>query len=516
MDFSRAGKFTGSVLLLTALLLLGLQPLQVLADGMVVRPDPQNPQWQYGSEENQLVYINYENGRQKMLLTINAQNSSNDQVWIFPVPALPEKVVISNVTSIPSFYGTALTSKAKDYLSGVQLLSAMSQLYPLAVLPLFMYSTGPISYSNDLNLLGTSGMTGTKVMLPDVQIYDQIQQNGMTTELLTAKTTQGLADYFTGKGLNFDQAQLPALKPYLGQDYTLVVSWLTMPKFYNYYDNTNQNTGTLIPTATPTPIPSQGITLEQQNYILPAPSIDVPPPGGMPTYLRRGIMVSFPTDRIFFPLYPTSVYGSTTVPATIYVTGLVNPQIYKDIADTSRVDYFTDGYASNTDSSFMDAAKANNGSLDYTRITIQAPSKLLTQDLWIDNVTPLQPLLSKSVINLVLLVILGGFIINSLLASTLGSLIVFREARTKKFWKYSLLGLTNLLTFGTFLLVLMFLPTGSIKPEDQPLMDQLKHKGYRTWSLRVIDFRKLIFAPLFTVLFLIFSVVGAEVMKALL
>jgi hypothetical protein len=508
MNFSRAGKFTGSVLLLTALLLLGLQPLQVLADGMIVRPDPQDPQWQYGSEENQLVYINYENGRQKMLLTINAQNSSNDQVWIFPVPALPEKVVISNVTSIPSFYGTALTSKAKDYLSGVEVLSAMSQLYPLAVLPLFMYSTGPVSLTNDLNLIGTSGMYGsTKVIPPDVQVYDQIQQNGMTTELLTAKTTQGLADYFTGKGLHFDQAQLPALKPYLGQDYTLVVSWLTMPKFYN---------GTLTPTATPTPIPSQGITLEQQNYILPAPTIDVPPPGGMPTYLRRGIMVSFPTDRIFFPLFPTSVYGSTTVPATIYVTGLVNPQIYKDIADTSRVDYFTDGYANNADSSFMDAAKADNGNLDYTRITIQAPSKLLTQDLWIDNVTPLQPLLSKAIISLVILVILKSFIVDSILASTLASLIVFKEARSRKFWKYSLLGLTNLLTFGTFLLVLLFLPTGSIKPEDQPLMDQLKHKGYRTWSLRVIDFRKLIFAPLFTVLFLIFSIVGAEVLKALL
>jgi len=53
-----------------------------------------------------------------------------------------------------------------------------------------------------------------------------------------------------------------------------------------------------------------------------------------------GVSITFPTDKIYFPLKPTSVYGSQKVPIVIYVMGHVTPDIYPEIEKDTQVNYF--------------------------------------------------------------------------------------------------------------------------------------------------------------------------------
>lgn len=44
-------------------------PESVLADGMIIKPDPYSDRWDYLRENNQQTFINYENGLEKMILS---------------------------------------------------------------------------------------------------------------------------------------------------------------------------------------------------------------------------------------------------------------------------------------------------------------------------------------------------------------------------------------------------------------------------------------------------------------
>ena len=86
-----------SILLLPSLTI----PNSALADGMIIRPDPYSDRWDYLGESNQQAFINYEDGLEKMILSIGMEETSGNAVWIFPVPSEPNKVVIDVVTQFP-------------------------------------------------------------------------------------------------------------------------------------------------------------------------------------------------------------------------------------------------------------------------------------------------------------------------------------------------------------------------------------------------------------------------------
>jgi hypothetical protein len=46
-------------------------PLSLLADGMVITPlDPYSNRWDFSAESSQRAFINYEKGREKMLMVV--------------------------------------------------------------------------------------------------------------------------------------------------------------------------------------------------------------------------------------------------------------------------------------------------------------------------------------------------------------------------------------------------------------------------------------------------------------
>ena len=453
----------------------------VLADGMIIKPDPYSDRWDYLGESNQEAFINYESGLEKMILSIGIEEASENAVWIFPVPADPDKTVIDVVTKIPQLRGEEVTQKAKLNLLYIKEILPMTQIYTIPFV-----SLGGVMYMGE-GTLGTpsTGLGGYDVET-DVIIHEQLVKEGITTEIITAKTAQSLYQYLKEKGLKIEQNSIPVLDYYIGKEFTFVISWIS----------------------------SQKSPLGQ-----------------------RGIFVTFPTDKIYYPLLPTNVYESQTIPITIRVVGFVSPEIFNDIKSYVEISYYLDenvyislgahGYSENefkSISEFLGSTiktksnyGANLGDIKYTKIEINAPSKTFTDDLWINNRAPLSTIpvffiashpFATGVILLILI---------SIISSLFASVVVFREARNKKgLIKFALIGIFNCFSIIGLIIATLFVATKEIKEGDKELFAELKKKGYSPRAIQSSDLRKLGFIPLFSVLFLGFSWAIIEIIKVIL
>lgn len=64
----------------------------------------------------------------------------------------------------------------------------------------------------------------------DVIVYEHLDKEGISSEIITAKTTNGLYDYLKSKGLKIESGSIPVLDNYIGKDYFFVVSWMNSPE----------------------------------------------------------------------------------------------------------------------------------------------------------------------------------------------------------------------------------------------------------------------------------------------
>jgi len=456
--------------------LILIMPGFALADGMIIRPH--DDRWDYDSETNQEALINYENNTEKMILSIGLQNSENEQLWLVPLPSQPEKVVVDVTESFPRLSGEDVFKKAKANVVDIRKILSVTQFYPFPFLN--WYSQGG---SYDGGIVSMSAVKENTTTEQDVTVYEHIEKEGIISEIITAKTANGLYDYLKNKNLKIEKGSIPVIDNYIGKDFSFVASWLSP-----------QN----LPTPTPTPIPLE----EESGSQKTTAESSIVPPYYAP---QRGLSLTFNTDKIYFPLLPTSVYGSETVPATIRVLGFVTPEIYQDIKNYATTKYYfqENKYVLQDFKNFYNGDYA--GSLKYTKIDIKAPSKFLTADLWINNSQPANTsyaiLMAKSGWNLFFLGV-ALLLIASYLAAILIGLIVFRGLRNKKIFKFGLSGLFNLFTLIGLIIAIVFWPTKEVKPEDQQLFEEIKKRGYSIAALRTRDWRKLIFVPAFSVLFL--------------
>jgi len=97
-----------------AFLLLGIifAPGFALADGGMIHFDPYSDRWDYFDETNQQAFINYENGVEKMILSVGVGDLKEGKtMWIFPVPADPNKVAVDVITKLPILRGKKFPKK---------------------------------------------------------------------------------------------------------------------------------------------------------------------------------------------------------------------------------------------------------------------------------------------------------------------------------------------------------------------------------------------------------------------
>lgn len=445
-------------LLATILLCLVLLPL-VLADGMVVMPRG------YGRERGQLAFIDYDEDTnlEKMLLSIQVDNIRGQKAaWVFPVPSNPGDVAIDVIQDMPrySHSGREVRSYARSGINSIKDGILTFQIWPV------FFFISRVMYSESFDNAEIAKDVSIEIG-QSVSVYEHIEKYGVTTELVGAEDGAAVRLYLVNKGLEVPFEANNVLRNYADKDYTFVVAWL-------------DDSGSSL--------------VKEVNGDFGAP--DYPP-----DYRRVGVQVMFKTEKAYFPLLPTSVYGSEKVPATIYINGYVTPEVPDGIKSFTRTEYMK-GYAPNVEGypvGYNNYISAGNTRGEYTIVSINnAPSKFFTDDLWFSKGAPSNINYASSLVDLLSnnegkIIFFSALVLSLLLGSLLG-FIIFRE----QWWKLTLASLANILTIIGLVITLFFVRTKNVDPV---LKQKIKSAGLVTVSR---DFkRKFIFLVSFSVLFVV-------------
>lgn len=535
----------------------------VSADGMVIyQPDPYSDGWEYSDESSQRALISFQDGLEKMAVSVNIGGvEDKNAVWLFPVPASPEKVVIDVVGEFPEVYGADVASKAKNNLSGIKDTLFGTQIYPI-LSSLFGYRDYRYFGMSDMTLSAgmAKGAPMAEAVALDVVVYEHLDKEGLSSEIITAKTANGIYDYFKGKGLKVEKGMIPALDAYIGKEYSFVASWIDNGpaaddwvsvnsrqyieqniEAYMGMPNVQAKLAELGQEYPELALGDEGIQDVASNYkqLVPYlesdegavalgklvdviqsdsslgsatrpssqlvddwsgngasnsgysssawPSMALPPDYDPADYWSdpvgddniKGILVYFPTDDIYFPLLPTSVYESKAVPATIKVIGYVDPRIYKNIENFSKVSYYTDAYyQSSGEIAALDTLLENTDPTHYTKIEINAPSKYLTEDLWMRNQAPVVALYPAIIADYPLAVSLVLLVLCSLAAVFTAGMILLNDLRAKP-GKLALLGMANCLTLIGLAAAALHIGGGQTTTKEEiVLLEKIRLKGY--------------------------------------
>jgi len=368
----------------------------VLSDGgMMYR---HNDLWGMADEGQQLAAINNKEGIQNMILSIetNEQLIGDKVVWIFPVPAVPEKTSINVLKKFPTFNGLDIEEKIEHTISDMFSLMRVTQIYSLPVL-YFTTFTGIGSVMGSIDGRGVELLSG-------LTIHETIERYGLTTELVSTTNSQSFEDYLISKDLEPPKNFKNILNDYIGQEYSFVISWISDVETYKK---------------------------EQKNI----------------QRNKLGVFISFPTEKLYFPLKPTSVYDNLLIPAYVYVLDYVEPEIYQEIKSKTKTKYyFQKNYRIPDElTDFFFGQKGSISDLKYTKISIISEANHFTQDLWMTISAPKKIQIMSFIERNNFLIGLIIFIISSCLASLIAGLIIFRKD-SPSIISFLLFGFFNFLT----------------------------------------------------------------------
>lgn len=376
---------------LIILLFLLLVPSSVNADGFSIYTDTSF--FALHTEETQVAAINYENGREELFLAVKLRELENNSVvWIIPVPANASDVNINIMEQFPQFYGEDILLRGEDVKEEV--LATASILVSMSQI-----YTSPL-----LAILWSMTMTFAFMGEGDVEVHAHVEKEGIVTEVVTAENANALYDYLKTKNITIAAGSIPIIDDYIGKTYSFVVSWVK--------------------------------SIEDERK-MPA------------------IYVSFPTDEIYYPLKPTSVYGDTKIPVLIYVAGYAKPKLYAEIEPSTEYRYFKG-------STFGTYTRITIGQSPTTKGTMISqlstpPSANFVDDLWIEKLEgPPAPIERAArayfIRENMLYFIIAWLIVASVLAGSLTGYLLFRD-----FKKFTLIGLANCFTIvGTIIATYAF------------------------------------------------------------
>ena len=265
-------------------------PFMALADGIYIEPRPDGDVSTI-SEYGQQGFINYENGIEKLVVGVEVGKSNADGVWIIPVPSAPENIEVDVASDLPVFRGDDVISKMKlslrDGLGQMAGLGLLGQVWPLPIL--FLYGITHMV----MGVVESGSQSGTTDAGNNVTVASHMEKNGLAVEVITAKDGQAIYDYLSRKNFNLKPGSIPQFDAYLNKDYSFAISWVTA---------------------------GQNGTASKEN---------------------RGIIVNFPTAKMYYPMVLTSAYGNATIPVVIRVLGHVTPEIPAAIKNYTKIEYYS-------------------------------------------------------------------------------------------------------------------------------------------------------------------------------
>lgn len=272
------------LLYLLLIITLILSPLSISADGGAIRPWLDGD-WTWTDENSQQAFINYEEGKEKLIIAVDLDEGNSDIAWIVPIPSQPDRVELDIASELPIFYGDDVMSKAKisfsENLKKSYCAGLLGQVWTFPFALVFV------------SLSGTGGRDGENTFSDNsLTVSSHIEKTGMVSEVITAKDSRSIYNYFSQKGFNIEKGSITELDSYIAKDYSFVVSWIN--------SKSADNKG------------------------------------------ERGIFVSFPISKIYYPLILTSAYEEAKIPVTIRVVGHIEPELYPEIEPYTKVSYFTE------------------------------------------------------------------------------------------------------------------------------------------------------------------------------
>ncbi len=452
------------------LLLLLFTPL-IFADGAAwVYRD----RWDLQPETNQYAIIDFENGYQRFGMTIEMDTNLPGQkaVWVLPIPASPTSTDINLVEGFPAFSGTSISKQAGDVVIGSALLSAGWSTFPLSLPLLFFFviiGRGSVMMAADYKE-GSAYYSG-------ISIYERVQLGGVTSDLVATDDPRELTNYLESKGIDLNWEYRSTLGEYVGKEYSFVITYISDWEKFLARDRLQKDRSPL------------------------------------------SLKVNFPSDKPYFPLKLTSLYGDISIPITIVMVGNFKPELYSEISSGVKTEYYRNGrviesyedYYRNSDyydgsgkyvgperydvkDFFRPGRNLNN--LEYTKIEINSPSRNFKDDLWFSEGLPIHYEFKKLVADNFWAFFILTMAIISALASIAAGRLVFKEPPISD-QRLALHGLWNFSTMVGFILATVFWNTRKM---DGKLEAQLKKKNLSTF-----DSRKLSYMVLFYFIFLFFT-----------
>lgn len=379
------------------------------ADGVAYKRGSLLEGWSLLGEKAQTALIHFHKGREALLLAIDLEERPQigSAVWIFPIPSGPQEAQIDILREEHFFSGYDIEAEFRRSLGATTIGLGSFSTFPLS-LPIIAFrqmggiKMGPIE--GDAAAAHGGGYSG-----PGVTVHRIINKMGLTTELVTTKDGEALVRYLSGKGLDLPDASLAILDWYVGREYSFVVS---------YADQV--------------------------------------------TDARLSVLVSFPTDKMYFPLKPTGVYGAQAIPVSLLVVGHVSPKLPWRIRAGSSIRYFNGELSSvylGSQGPFWLGRRSDEIS-DFTEITIYTRSRNFEDDLWMRNSPPLSiRLLSRlerlpGLFKAAFVVMI--YVAFSLLASWAAGRVSFKQDPPPR-RKLILNGLLNCLTLWTFVPMTLYI-----------------------------------------------------------
>jgi hypothetical protein len=239
----------------------------------------------------------------------------------------------------------------------------------------------------------------------------------MTTEVIGTESSTLLDEYLQGKDLSLPAIAAPAIETYIGENFSFVLSWISDTG--QFASNNAAHRGD---------------------------------DGGL--YYSLGVWISFPSEKVFYPLRLTSVYGEDAPPMLLQVVGFVSQgwgahshnfhartecYVARSTAVDERLAGFFNAHPPQSGASLV------LGNLRFTEMMLTTSANGLSDDLRLDASPPARADMALFIIDHSWVFALLTFIMSSMLASLLAGMICFRRRHPAK-TKFALLGLFNFLT----------------------------------------------------------------------
>ena len=385
------------------------------------------------------AYVNYQNGVESLILTLEKTNPNSDLVWIIPIPAKSNEIkTFNNLKYKPAIYdGIKLEDKTKPMIITQMVILSISEFIPTLTLPTLI-GLLPETFEDfiiEQIWLITKDFLGSDFQALPITNFsiEEIDNSGITTEVIEATSEDDLKQYLLENNIIIDNNKLKPLRDYYQKGFSFVITKINKDE------------------------PSLDFSNKQIN---------------------RAIMIKFPNDKIFFPITKTSDGFSDKSSELINVIGLKNLNgnikegeitTFKKLFVTINPEAFTKDFSNE-----VNLFKIS----DYAYFTLIGfkMDRDSNEDIYLDPVYSVGGELSKFLIENTAFSIFFIWIFFSIISSVIASFICFKEARSKKIVKFAFLGLANLLSFWGLAFVTALLKTKKVQGNDNKYIRADKRK----------------------------------------